>query len=638
MSQQVIGNFSNPYFQCEILKGSEKFPGFLPPISGNARMARDHNKFISKKKADYLRRYDRSILDVIDTLKEYEKRFNTFSSAIKDLFTDYDKEHVLPTTCALSLWNSASTDLDNLGALGLDNDVTYSKDVENAVIAHYTRYLPKSPENVPLSLVRGKMIGYPFMVGGMNRALNDVFLAVSAALVIGTQKTDKKTSLENLYTFLRQFHGEPFAMEGSRQQHTSKEMAMVLKEGVFSSINFNPRYRIINMDPKISVMDIRQEIKMMLEAIKNSPFHTQNREAIEKRIRDAEKKNWKIVSVDHSKFDFRHGGKRGMQQIQIHAKILKSDHYLNSASLSFKTRFLTFGHKQVWEYPGDALLKSGMGNTTIIGCTGNLSGFLAAMSYATGDSPTTVLNNQGRTWDALMWGDDCVAMFEDHELWDKVVKGFEHFKLKVEPEPTIKFLGSNYSKGEFKGTMDTGYSIGRAFQQQFFPERPKIYPFNKIGYIARLDLMGPRGHEFHKRMLPNFATLELGEPFTFADRHAHLETLIPEMQKLGDKIQMIDDVLQIFTHGLPDIADTSADVPPIYLKLLGMEISADLTNPEKFLRDEVQRDQAVAKTISSSMMQKVGKLVNGDRSVYSSLVSEMSAAFKLNHPTGSVIY
>lgn len=639
MAEVVVASFPTPYFDVKILKGTEKFPYQLPPMSGAARVIRDHSSFVAKKKSDYLRRYDRSLLEAIDTAKDFSNRVIKYGKVVEPILTDYDKEEVLPATCALGSWKSASTDFENIGYLGLDTDVTYPKDVIDVVVEWYTKYLPPA-EEARLSMVRGKQIGYPFMVGGSQRSLNDMLMAISASLVLGNHtRNGGANTLETLYGELRRFHGDPFCMEGSREQTTGKEIAMVLNEGIFSSTNFNPRYRIINMESKLSVMDIRSEIKHMLGSILAAPNHEQDRAKIRARIEGAQAKGWRIVSTDYSKFDFRHGGKRGLQQVDLHATVLKSERYRNSATLSFKTRAFIYGYGKLWEYPGDALLKSGMGNTTLIGCTGNFTGMIAALSHGTGKSPRELIGSYGTNWDALMWGDDAVVMFQDHTWYDALKRGYSHYKLEVSEEPTIKFLGSNYFKGDFDGTMDPGYSVGRAFQQQFFPERTKLYPFNLVGYIARLDLMGPdKAEGFHDRMKPLFGELELGDSFSFSTRHDVLRKLIPEMQRQAEKLGLLDDVLQVFTHGLQGDDFGGGDIPAIYYELLGIESSIDLSDPLEFIAKARERDPKTYNAISQGLLTRVKSVLNGDFSQYGMLLSELTMQFRLSYQNGSVIY
>jgi len=638
---RVVWVGSTPIFEARLMQNTKLFPSKLPDISPIAKKPRDHYNFFRKKELDNQKKYTRSLIDFNESADLYINRFNNYYNRISSLMTEYDKKEVLPSTCALGYWKTASTDLDNVGVLGLDSDVEYSDDVMDAVLEFYVREAGSiSVEALNLSMTRGKFIGWPYMIGGMNRELNNLFMALSASISLAGRKEGGSDSLEWIQRELRTLHGDSFAIEGSRTQHTVKEIPVILREGVFSTTNVNPRYRIINMDPKVGVFDVRMEIKAVLEMIKRNPIHTQDRSEIRKRIENAIKSNWRVISVDHSKFDFRHGGVRGLQQIKLHGRMIKSDKYVKSSTISFKNRFISYAKSGLYEFPGDVMLKSGLGNTTLIGCTGNLSGFIAALSHELKMKPRELIAQRGKTWDALMWGDDCVAMFSDPSWEDKLYAGFTHFKLKAEAEVTIKYLGSNYERGDFKGTFTKGYSVGRAFQQQFFPERPKVWPFTTIGYIARLDLMGEPAKEFHQAMLSQFEDLDLGPRFAFQDRHTVLKTLIPEIEKRADKISMLDDVLNVFTHGLNDMDVSDLDMPEEYSKLLGLTGIMDVTDPGKYLTQEVELNakKGVKNQITPDMIKEVSLIANGDMSRYPILAGRLVNIFKLNWPRGSVFY
>jgi hypothetical protein len=621
-------------FVIKILQGTDKYPNALPALSAQARRVADHHRFVEKKFADSQRKYERSSFDAITKAKEFHTKAINYYNATKHLMTDFDHQEVLNNTCALGLWKTASTDLDAQGKLGLDNNIEYPDDVIEAVIKFYKRYYVAPDVKFKLSMVRGKFIGFPYMISGANRSVNDIFLSVCAALTVGARQKESVDSLKLVYDFLRPYHGEPFAIEGSRTQHTGKEIPMVLTDGIFSSENFNPRYRIINMDPKLSVMDIRKEIKQMLEIIKKTPVHTQNRAEIVGTIKKRTEMGWKIVAIDHSKFDFRYGGKRGRQQIGVHASILGSKKYLSSATMTFDNRFFSYHKTGVFQFPGDAMLKSGMGNTTLVGCTGNFTAFVAALSVTLKRSPQNIVDAFGSEWDALMWGDDCVAMFKDPTWYDHLIKGFTYYKLEATAEATVKYLGSNYERGGFAGSFDKGYSLGRAFQQQFFPEREKQYPFTTVGYIARLDLMGPKGKDFHAAMKPYFTEMNLGTWFDYADRKSVLTKLLPEIQKHSDKISQLDDVLMIFTHGMQDITEADDMIPEEYLDLLGTSMVVDVSDPRKYLADR----KAEGLDISDEIIKGVSRLAEGDFDRYKLLATEITSKFKLSWPNGSVFY
>jgi hypothetical protein len=635
----IVSEYPNPWFVTRILKNSEKFPGAPPMMSTQARVIRDHSGYVSFKKKSGSRRYDRSLLDAQAAAQEFSSKVIRYGGAVKHLFTDYDLEHVIPSTCALGIWASASTDFENQGQMGLDSDVEYPPEIESAVIEWYKKYMPKE-DKTSFSFQRGKGLGFPFNgVSGMNRSLNDTFLSIQAAMVIGNRTVDNSNDqLAGLYDKIRSFHGDGFVSEGFRFQHKQGELLMNLTEGYMSSEQLNPRPRTIIPSSKLDVMQTREPVKKLLGSILKSPNHTQDRAEIAQRISAAQKKGWFVVGTDYGKFDFRHGQKRGAQQIRIHGKVLNDERYINDSMISFDMRAFINGYNQVWELPGSDWLKSGMGNTTLIGCTGNWAGVLASLSYGLRRSARSLLSSYGSNWDCLMWGDDCVFMCSDPAWYDALKKGYKRYKLEVTEEPTIKYLGTNYSKGEFTGTMDNGYAIGRAFQQSFFPERRKEWPFSTIGYIARLDLMGPKGEDWHTAMKPYFEELDYGEWFSFSERHNVLLAMIPEIQKKAEKIGSLDEVLQIFTHGLQGDDFPDDIIPPIYYELLGMETQVDLSDPAKFISDLVQDQPEIYQRLTPDILKSISELMGGNFNSYSRTLSSLTTAFSLQYQAGSVIY
>lgn len=441
-------------FETQILRGSEKFPLSLPSMSPEAKMFRDHAKYINKRTSDYNRMYDNDLLTLRMQADQFGDKFTYYYKSTHHLMTDYDKEHVLPSTCALGIIKNMSTDFENLGSLGTNTSVTVSKEVFDSIVKYYQKY-DTNDKSFTLSATRGKNMGYPWPIGGTNRALNDFLLGTSAALVVGNWK-EKDSSLEGLYAKIRKYHGEPFSLEGSRTQHTKNERAAVIREGIHSTLNLQGRYRQIAQDPKLAVMDTRPEIKHMLGILLNTPVHNQDRKFISDFVTRYHKLGWFIVAKDYSKFDHHFGGLRGEQIVDLIGTIIKSEKFKKNTFTAFRTRSLIYGYRKVWEYPGNAVLKSGMGSTSLIGCVGAFTYSIAALSWALRMSPDRILSLMGTQWDLLDWGDDSVFAFKDPKWSDALTKGLAHFKLKVEDEPTIKYLGSNYAKGSFKGTMDLG--------------------------------------------------------------------------------------------------------------------------------------------------------------------------------------
>lgn len=605
---------------------SDQFPGVLPPLSTEFRKLSPHG-YVGRKIMDVNRRYRGSINSVED---EFDRFCDTLTRVVHDfrpLLTDFDLEEVLPSTCALGIHKPAHTDLEALGYLGVDNDFEYSDDVIDAVVNFYKMYVPAKVDR-SLSLPRGKNIGYPFPISGGQRLVNDIFLGASAALSIGMDKAGL-TTLQDLYSFLEIYHGPCFTPQGERYQHTAKVQPIGLTDALISSNNFEPRVRIINMSPKVSVARMRSQIKRFLSCLLATPVHTQDRGGISDAIKMMGRFT-SVFAVDFSKFDFRAGGLRGKQMCKVLGAVLGDQRFYDDLITDFNTPLYAYAHRNAYIGRGDLMLKSGMGSTTLIGCVCNLVTAVSVVSDVLGLSPSQALAQLNQSWSLLSWGDDTVLGFRSLKIsQDELREAYAKYHMDVDFEPTIKYLGSNYLQGDFEGTFRPGYSIGRAIQQQFFPERQKDYPFSTVGYIARLELIGAAARDFHNLMKNHWNVELLGPYFDFAETKTVLRSLLPEVQKRSDKIAQLDDVLNLFTHGIYDTDSSLVDIDDDYLSLLGDAGFAKLDDPAEFLIDN---------SVPVSVVQLVGKIQNGDFQQYQNLLFTVQRELNLSWVKGSVVY
>lgn len=625
---RIVFDGKTPYFPVQVLQSTEAFPGALPLVRRDFQPLSSSGGYFGKKVLDINRRYNRSLHETLEVAEGFTDAFNLRINQFDSLLTDYDKEVVLPTTCGLGYQKPAHTDFDALGYLGLDTDFEYPIQLEDAVVEYYKKYLiPETDDLQKISLPRGKNIGYPYPIGGRKRELSDALLAISVALVQGAEAGGIGT-LDGLYDFLRKYHGPAFTQQGERYQHTGKEMPIVVQDGVFSSTNFEPRVRVICMSPKVSIVKMRTPVKRFLYTLMAAPEHTQDRDAIQTRI-DTMLRDYKtVIAVDASKFDFRHGGKRGKQMLRIISRVLDDDRFLEDAYTDFDTELVVYGHKRAYKAPGDVLLKSGMGTTTLIGCVGNKMATSFALQKVLGGDYRKIVGSVGEDYDLLAWGDDGVLALKSDIPISDLQAAYKECKMEVEPEPTLKFLGYNYDKGDFAGSMDIGYSVGRAIQQQFFPERPKLYPFSTVGYIARLELMTTRGKDFHNMMLKHWDD-NLGEKFSFDEKGQVLRDLIPEIQKQAEKLQQMDDILNIFTHGIQEIDPDLISISDDMAELLGTVGTVDVTDPIEFMREY---------DVAPTLIPLIAKFLKGDLNIYPQIVYDIQRIFNLNWKAGGVIY
>lgn len=636
-------SIKTPWFEGGIDR-DVSFLNNVPQIDHRYTRPADHGAFLDLRKKQYVRMYTRTISDLELALTTYGKRLSLANNIMGPILDDYDKQVIMPSTCANSVWKASSTDLDNVGSLRGQSDVEYDALVEEAVIGYYRKFIGLSDYNESsLSMTRAKGLGYPFIIPGKDRFLNDIFLAFNSAIVTGAKANFKTDTLSSLYRFFQDYHGAPFAMEANRFQMTAKPRLLNVNGNTLASRNFEPRSRIINVEPKVSVMVARREIKRMLACLLNTPVHTQDRSVIRSRIDNALRRGWFVSAIDISKFDRLFGGRRGLQQVRIHSKILNDDGYLESTVTTFNTRFFAYAHHDVWEVPGTDLLKSGMGQTSLIGCTGNFTTTVAALARSMSIPPSAVIEQLGTSWDVLQWGDDTVIMFQDRNLWPKFLDALDYFKISATHEPTIKFLGSNYGNGEFQGTMRNGYSMGRMLQTQFFPERARQYPFSAIGYIARLKLMDHvAAKEVHMRMLPHFDELDLGPKFRWEDIDSTIVELGILAQKRSDQIGAIDDILQVMTHGLSSAeGNLNTDVANEFFDLLGVNTVLDVSDPVKVIVESMTdmiAENKIPRNSLGQIQRGVEQLASGTFSDYQRILTLMTTTFGLQWHRGSVVY
>lgn len=515
------------------------------------------------------------------------------------ILSDFDKQYVLPTTTALGIVKSSHVELEEKGWLGRNNDFEYSEEQLKAVVSDYLKFSKDSvsAEDLKLSMPRGKNIGWPHPIGGMARELNDTLLILHAALVERFQK--EKASLSDLTTFLTYYHGQPFTVYGERMQHTDKLMPYFDKQGsVRYSYNFENRVRAIYMSPKFMVMWNRVVVKTVMKAMMQHPCHRQDRAYIKEHVEGWKKKGWIVISLDVSKFDQSFGGKRGRQMLRGLArtacginKNLREEDVFSDLWFEWQTPLLGFFGDSAFLREDVPILMSGVSTTTPTNLIGNRISQISAMADILGCSSDEaasrywypgVSDSGNFNWGALAWGDDGVIALSPSipgcktaaDALKTLQRSYEKLRLSVDAEPAVKFLGTVYGPGDFRGSIDIGYSVGRFLQLQFFPERPKLEPFSTIGYIARLATLPPAlQNEVHKLMITKKGLwgANMGQVFSFAERQVVMDRAVAEVEKGAGNIAELDNILQSLTNGASEFADSfSGEVPSELMKLLGL--------------------------------------------------------------------
>jgi len=620
--------FNNKWFDGEIVPISPTFPGGLPPI-GKGFEIYERVGYVDKKNKDINKRLKQPFGEVIEQYNVYKDIINKLIPAFDPLLHEFDRKEVMNSTTALSIARVTHTDLDELGSLGRNTDFTYPDEVVAAVKQYYMSVGGEIPTTI--TLPKGKNAAYPLAVPGMHREANNVAVGLQGAIAVAARKNG--AGLREMGRFLETFHGELITVYGERRQHTGKVMPMSTDVGERFSTNFEPRVRGIYMSPKFCVAYNRRTVKKALSCFLKSSIHIQDRPTIERRINAAVTKKWQVLALDWSKFDQHFGGKRGRQVLQVIHDCFAVDTTYDDLLYEFEAPLVTFRQGKPYINKTVPILMSGASFTSALGCVGNVLTLITMLHLVTKRSPADLLNTMGKEWDYLAWGDDTILMMPNSfAKVEDVLKSAESVKMSADVEPAIRYLGSIYGDGpNYKG-IPKGYLLGRAIQQQFFPERPKLYPFGLIGYIARLVLMGEsKGKEFHAQMRHFWKPEVLGKDyFRFEDKINVLNKTVPLVEKYSARVAELDDILMTLTHGVgEDAINLDVDIGD-FKELIGLT-QVDVTDPLKFMKDK-------NKHVSPGFINLLTRFLDGDLHVYKLLITQFALEHKLEWRPGDLVY
>lgn len=579
---------------------SSDFPGGLPPILQKFQMASDTG-YVGRKLSGLKARKNRTMAEVSNAVDAYTAQRAKIDSGFSHLFTDYDRDEVLPTTCALGYVKPTHTELEERGKVGEDSNFVIPDEIMK-ILSDYYRPLVKHVD-LSISMVRNKLIGWPHLVTGMDRETNNLFLSVHAALAIGAR--DANIPLSTVTQSLEARYGPCFFPYAERYQHTKKVMPMWIAGRAYFSQNVEPRCRMVVPSSKYMVIQNRVPVKKMLTALLASDIHVQDRATMKKRISSfLGNPRWNTISLDHSKFDQRHGMPRADKILKLISEVTGHPSSYPDFVHEFSMKNLVYYKDKAYFTGGTEILKSGVSPTTLVGCVGDVADCLYAIANALGCSYEEAWKQRGTTWDLMCWGDDAVLAYDKTIPFSSIERGFKIQKLAVEEEPTIKYLGNHYAKGKFSGSLDLGYPTGRGVQQLFFPERVKVYPFSTIGYVARLEILGERAKAFHDVTIKSFWDDKLyGPPFKFEDRFTVMSEAVKKAESYADKISSMDDILLSLTHGTLDLGVSKLDLEGLE-EILGL-VQVDVSDPLKLLAEEAPSHKAVSSILTDLLKGRI---------------------------------
>uniref|UniRef100_A0A2V0RH05 RdRp n=1 Tax=viral metagenome TaxID=1070528 RepID=A0A2V0RH05_9ZZZZ len=396
-------------------------------------------------------------------------------------------------------------------------------------------------ERPSLTLPTQTNLGWPFAFSASGKLRP--FVLGALALMVQTDK-DAGRRLRNVYQDLSSYFGRPLLLQGSRLQHTGKDVPMYTSNGFSWTHNFEPRYRAIFMGSKIGILWNRLATKKLLKGAMRLSQHNQNRPYLSETLARWQKEpGVQLIAMDVSKFDKGHGGKYLAAFAKAAAQILGDptieDDFLAEVSLPL----LIFQGREI-ALTNDTIspqLPSGVSFTTVAGLFFGdyLVNFVAKQAGFT-------LADKGKAYDYLNWGDDIVLKLpKGIDLTTLLSHSTKLLGLELTTESAIRYLGFNYGNGLY--TTNGGYSIARMVQKHFFPEREKFYPYSVIGYVARLQFV-PDAEKFHKQMLLDGWSPSLREPFAYKDRSSALRKALEA--SLLDEESYDQDALNFLLHGL----------------------------------------------------------------------------------------
>jgi hypothetical protein len=541
--------------------------------------------------------------------------------------SEYDRE-VMKTTCALSIWKGAHTDLDMSGGPGAFNDFAVPAEVQQAVIEYYMKVPGISEDKISTSMVRGKNVGWPHPISGMQRELNLALYAVHAN--IAQMARSEKGGLRSIVQQLERYHGQPFAIYGERNQHTAKPMLMIMREGIFESTNFEQRVRGILMVMKFVVMHNRIGVQHSKHRILHSPIHNQSRPDLTRDIGEAQKK-FKMKAVDWPKFDYTFGGKAGRSIIPMIAAISDGELTEDDLLLEFEMPLLYFGKKGAFLDKSAPQLPSGASFTSLMGCIANFSVLVWGISLVKKISPQEVIKNLDSKWFLRCWGDDTIVGVDPEWITHDQIFGEVNkiIKKEMDVEPVIKYLGDVYA-GDSITDVRKGYQLSRWVQQQYLPERKKDYPFATIGYIARMSKLDPAlQQDVHKRAYSLWDPKLLGPYFNFKDKDTVMNQCVKDIEKYASRISQIDDIIQFMTHGNESDFIENDSVDSEFIKALLGAVSVDISDPIAMIKDHSKY---------KGLRLALEQFNSQGFSAYGGILTALRSDFSLKYKKGDLIY
>jgi len=536
---------------------------------------------------------DRCIRDLelyLPLLKDFDASAAALKKAMPQLM---DSEWgVAQTTCALGITDPTHSFLEEFGAYSLsrDSEVEYS----GALVPYLKRHIQKnktemkSYRDIQASYPRGKNSGVPVIVSGGDRLLNDVIMFHNMLLgsTIARPLIDNKVSddqfimqLEAMINMIENEYGDLIFLGFDRYQHNAKKIPLRVGGQLMASTNFQMRRRLINATVKCIAMANKPLVKALTEFDLSTPIFTQDRAAINDRLRRAISRGHRVVAYDQSRFDLRHGGdklRRGNEIFAQMGSLLTGLPYGKLKALTdLESRLpaLLLHNNSAYLGGGTDALKSGESGTSRKGCYMNAEDDMTITMLSKGLSREGVVDYYLQYEPSIILSDDIIKIFptaDDAEKYTRAaIDQGERMGISYEIEEPTKFLGSYFDDKDLRHPWKS--SAMSALQKVYFPERfktPAAIPLSLHAKMTGILSSYPNANRQeiykvffdayrnigskHDRMSQSHKDIIKLLPASYREFEVLTTDMLKDPEKYGltNDFSAIDEILNIYGHGL----------------------------------------------------------------------------------------
>lgn len=538
--------------------------------------------------------------------KHLDDNDTMFKDPINNEITPFDRDTITATR-PLSYLEPAynAVDFDKLNE-GLKSKPVSKRTVDRLIDFYMSTKRSKnlnSPKEKGISISRGKNIGWPIPVSGMNRIENDVMLSILGHFY--DQEGDKGREILANERFWGQ--KQPFFMYSERFQHTGKEVPYFTNQFATRPAGMetiSPRVRWVNMSGKFDLIAYRPYVKWFMSIIRESEMSQPDPALVDVKINKWAKQKWKVFAADYSRFDKVMSGEFLLDVAKVIGKVLNNNgveqHILKqwSEPMFVPSRRTSYSMDIQGRYPQS--IPSGSEWTSVGGNVANALTLFEA--FGRNGVKRGYELEYGKDWDCMIWGDDTlIALPPDSRLTvEDFTRFFANQRVSVEQETAFRYLGRNIDERDYV-QMDDGffhfttnsprwyYPVSRFEQNTFFPERPRILAsVSSVGLLARLHLRAHRMTDsevnFCKKTVPPELSAGLKFDGSQEDIVEMSRFVAEDMMKHSAALANFDDIIGLLGNYSDDTIDS----------ILGVDVTTEysLDDMDRILHDSKMTNRA----------------------------------------------